>query len=229
MNIKRWMYVYNWFKRETYSKQSVESIYDAVSKNNQYDTSVNFKQRSSGYKSVLDKIQLNGPDVLDLACGTGAVEEALKERKNLKIDGFDLSQGMLEVAEKRFKNYKNMSFKKGSFLDEKLTNKKYDLVTIGHSTRFVPESKERIFINNIKKWLKDDGYFVVFVHDDPFTKLYHFVMPLIGFKWKFNIHFQYKKTLKLKLSPEFVLEKEIPYLKKIFYKELGLVFVKNEQ
>jgi demethylmenaquinone methyltransferase/2-methoxy-6-polyprenyl-1,4-benzoquinol methylase len=176
-------------------------------------------------KKVFKKFIFNHATVLDLACGTGAIEEALKDQK-VKIIGLDISAGMLTIAKKRFDNYKNMAFRKASFMNAKIAQI-FDVITISHATRFVPKDEEKKFIRNIDHWLNDDGYFIVFVHDDPFTKIYHTFMPKLGIHWKYNINFQYKKLLVKELEETFTLIRVIPSIEKyLFNKEIALIFKK---
>ena len=137
MLIQRLQFITNWLSGEFFSNKSIENVYDNVSRDNKYDTSVNFEKRTKGFKRILARVKLDRGVVLDLACGTGAIEVALKDR-NMHILGVDNSSGMLEIAQKKLKRWKNITFKKGNFMTVDLPNNRFDLITIAHAIRFVP-------------------------------------------------------------------------------------------
>lgn len=229
MKLDRFKYIYQWFKNESFSSKSIKDIYNEVSQEAMYDIAVNYEHRAANFRKVLDTIQLNGDRVLDLACGTGAIEEALKYKTELKITGVDFSEGMLRVAQKRFRNNKNIVFKKDSYMDIELAANSFDLITIAHATRFIPKKREHTFIKNVYTWLKDDGYLVVFLHDDPGTKFIHFLLPKLGKHWKYNSKMHNKSTLVQEVSNYFNFIKEISHSKSaLIYKEVGLIFMKKQ-
>ena len=205
MFIERLRFIVNWLTNEFFSRNSIESVYDSVSENNKYDTSVNFEKRTKGFKHILARVKLDKGSVLDLACGTGAIEVALKDR-NMHILGVDNSSGMLQIAQKKLKKWKHISFKKGNFLTVDLPNNRFDLITIAHAIRFVPQDSEENFTQKIYRLLKHDGYFIVIVHDDNFfVRSYYTLLSLLGANKKLNVSFQLKNILIEKLRPFFTL------------------------
>ena len=228
MFIERFRFVVNWLTNEFFSRNSIESVYDSVSENNKYDTSVNFEKRTKGFKHILARVKLDKGSVLDLACGTGAIEVALKDR-NMHILGVDNSSGMLQIAQKKLKKWKNISFKKGNFMTIDLPNNRFDLITIAHAIRFVPQDSEEKFTQKIYRLLKQDGYFVIIVHDDNFfVRSYYTLLSLLGANKKLNVSFQLKDILIEKLKPFFILQEVVPAHDSSFdYKDIGIIFKKR--
>lgn len=228
MFIQRLQFITNWLTGEFFSNKSIENVYDNVSRDNKYDTSVNFEKRTKGFMRILAQVKLDKGTVLDLACGTGAIEVALKDR-NMHILGVDNSSGMLEIAQKKLKKWKNISFKKGNFMTVDLPNNRFDLITIAHAIRFVPQNSEEKFTQKIYRLLKQDGYFVVIVHDDNlFVRSYYALLSFMGANKKLNLSFQLKNILTEKLKPFFVLQEVVPAHNNFFnYKDIGLIFKKK--
>jgi len=230
MLIQRLQFITNWLSGEFFSNKSIENVYDTVSRDNKYDASVNFEKRTNGFKRILARVKLDRGVVLDLACGTGAIEVALKDR-NMHILGVDNSLGMLEIAQKKLKGQKNISFKKGNFMTVDLLNNRFDLITIAHAIRFVPQDSEEKFTKKIYRLLKQDGYFVVIVHDDNFfVRSYYTLLSLLGVDKKLNLSFQLKDIVAEKLKPFFTLQEIAPAHNNFFdYKDIGLIFKKNSK
>jgi len=230
MLIQRLQFITNWLSGEFFSNKSIENVYDTVSRDNKYDRSVNFEKRTKGFKRILAHVKLDKGTVLDLACGTGAIEVALKDR-NMHILGIDNSSGMLEIAQRKLKRWKNISFKKGNFMTVDLPNNRFDLITIAHAIRFVPQDSGEKFAQKIYHLLKNGGYFVVIVHDDNFfVRSYYTLLSLLGANKKLNFPFQLKNILIEKLRPFFVSQEVVPAHNNFFdYKDIGLIFKKIDK
>ncbi len=116
---KRLIHFIRWNLDEIQGKKSPETIYDGLAANNTYDELVDYPQRVQCIQKALEYVEGNYHRVLDLACGTGAVLEALPYKDRLDITGVDLSSKMLQKAQKRFSKYPTIIFKRANFMKEK--------------------------------------------------------------------------------------------------------------
>ncbi len=96
-------------------------------------------------------------NIIDVGCGTGVLIKMIinhfSEYK-LKIDGIDISEGMLEEAKKKEFDTK-VSLKKMNVIDLKGQNKKYDIIVGTHSfPHYLNQNKA---VNIFYKLLKDEG------------------------------------------------------------------------
>lgn len=125
-----------------------------------YDSYINYGRRVNILKDIVKKISLPYKKVLDLACGSGAMIDAIW-RKDLDIIGVDISKKMLAAAKKRFLLKPNVHLRLSNFLNVSFAPSSFDIITIAHAIRFVPSGEESLFISRISKWLKKEGVFVV--------------------------------------------------------------------
>jgi len=102
------------------------------------------------FKSLL----FDGAKVLDLGCGSGRDSKILAE-KGLKVEGIDLSEGLLEIARK---NNPNLEFTHANMLDLPLEPNTYDGVWAHASlVHLETESDTAKAISEIHRVLKADG------------------------------------------------------------------------
>lgn len=157
---------------------SVESQFNSIAR--LYD-----KQRpslipcfSDFYGVAVDNINLStsSPEILDLGAGTGLFSEfVLQKYPNAKITLVDLSQKMLDIAQKRFSSNKNINIIQGdfsTFKGEKLYNAVISSLAIHHL-----EDKTKVELyNTIFSLLKPDGIFInaeqVAGESEYFSRLY---------------------------------------------------------
>lgn len=188
---KIFSYIY-WLLEETRGKKRLEKIYDNLSKNNKYDYLINYEKRLKGLKKALTFIHQPYKKNLDIACGTGVFIDAFPD-KSIQIVGFDNSEGMLDNAKKRFKNFPNISFQKGDFMSVKFPPSSFDLITISNSIRFVPKGMEKEFEKNIASWLTEKGTFLI-VQALPFYQIIN--IPFINNLYKgFNANLCNEKSI----------------------------------
>ena len=110
-----------------------------------------------------------GDQVLDIACGTGAVTKKVSSKvgKNGKVVSFDISNRALEIAKKFNSTKKNIEFILADAETLFLKNQ-FDVITCQYALFFFPNSKKALC--NAKRVLKKDGILAVSVHghDVPF-------------------------------------------------------------
>ena len=113
MGLPYWL---QWFIQEKTRSDSIEQLYDDLSAKKQYELSINYHQRVESLRPVFAHLD-SGMRVLDLACGTGAVIDALPGKESLQVTGIDITEGMLKEARHRFAKYNHFTFHKKSFFD----------------------------------------------------------------------------------------------------------------
>lgn len=114
------------------------------------------------YDALLEKIH-NGEFILDLACGPGQICKYMNNKKTIKITGVDLSETMLEIAQKEIPSGK---FYKHSIIDFK-DNAKYHAVIIGFGIPYLDKSQTEQCIENALNCLLNDQYiYISFMHGD---------------------------------------------------------------
>lgn len=154
--------LFSWMVKEYYSRQSPEEIYDELASKNKYESSINYSKRVTDLNKTLSQLKTKYFSILDLACGTGALIDALPWKKSAKIIGLDISGQMLKIAKERFKSYPNITFQKSSFMDLSFPRSSFDLITNAYATRFIPEDREHEFARNVSNLLKPRGSLIVF-------------------------------------------------------------------
>lgn len=118
--------------------------------------------RKDACKIVLKKIDKKDINIIDVACGTGdmmGIWEDISNKFDIKINdmvGIDPSVGMLEVAKKKFPNYKFITAKADNTT---LAPNFGDILSISYGIRNVVQRKEALAEFN--KVLKLGGYLVV--------------------------------------------------------------------
>lgn len=132
---------------------------DALVKDLNYATPENFRKI---LKDNLGK-KWQMPSALDLGCGTGLVGEVIDDHVEL-LDGVDLSEGMLDVAEKK-ELYSQLH--KGDIVNFLKEHKdQYDLMVAGDVLVYLGDLKD-LFKYTYKR-LNNEGYLLVSVEDGDF-------------------------------------------------------------
>lgn len=110
------------------------------------------------------KITTKPRTVVDIGCGNGnLVECARRIHKNASIYGVDLSEESLRSARARFKQYKNIQFRVGTFEHLPFEDSSVDLVTCTEVLEHVfPETFNNSF-SEVSRILKKGGYYLASV------------------------------------------------------------------
>ena len=209
----------SWSWEETKGKKTTSQVYDNLSSKGKYDAIVAYDSRVDEYRKALSYITHPYTSVLDLACGTGAFISALLQTDKTSVIGVDASEGMLSFAKKRFKENKNVQFKKSDFMSLRFPSQSFDLITIGNAIRFVPKGSEGKFFKTISRLLTKRGTFLVIETDFP-------DFPLKDFYYS---HFVKGSNMSIRIPKNFIhLSK--PYLtlyRKKFVGTQAVVFLTN--
>lgn len=143
------------FKGDAMIYDGFASVYDHLMTDTPYD------EWYKNLMSLYNKYAMKGKDILDLACGTGAMTLRLS-KAGYKVLGIDLSETMLEIAQQRaFKE--NL---KARFIQQDMTELNlfhpYDSV-ISYCDGFnyiLDEKKLENTLKLVHKYLKKDGLLV---------------------------------------------------------------------
>jgi len=112
-------------------------------------------------KWILTKVNKNKLNILDLGCGPGLYSEEFAKLGH-SITGIDISMESIEYAKKSAaKNNLDISYKNENYLEAQLGDYEFDLVIMIYTDFGVLDPGERkILLNNVKKALKPEGYFI---------------------------------------------------------------------
>ena len=147
-------------------KNSIKELFDSIAK--RYDILNNVislathkfikKQAVSDTCKYICKTHIR---VLDICCGSGDICEIFaKKSPAAEILGIDFSQKMLELAQKKCKNLKNVQFIQFDVTNLKNLNcGEFDICFIIFGLRNLPSVEN--FLNDIKFVLNKDGIFSI--------------------------------------------------------------------
>jgi len=189
-----------WYKYEYSGQSSTEETYEMISKDLGYDNTISYDKRINILSKLFVSKDIKGKEILDLACGTGAFISAIIDKSPKKVVGVDLTNGMLDIARKRFSNNK-ITFIHKSFMDVDFEKKSFDLILLANASRYIPFGEEETFFTNVKRWLKKDGIFVI--HSDFWGgNIGKIIAPII-------LRITNKKSLNPNTTFDWTLEKEL--------------------
>lgn len=109
----------------------------------------------NSYSSLLGLLK-EGLSVLDVGCGSGAITADIAQRvgEKGKVVGIDLSQNLIELAQKNFAHLPNLSFEVANINDFFL-EEKFDLVIAARTLQWVNNPAE--IVAKMKSLLKKGG------------------------------------------------------------------------
>ena len=192
----------DWVKTEHIWKKSAVETYDRIAQNSRYDKIIDFETRRDALIKLMKGIDVSNKKILDIACGSGAFISAVISKKPKKVIGVDVSSGMLELAKSRFRKYSNVDFIKSSFMDVSFAANSFDYILLANASRYIPDGKEQEFFNNVKKWLKPKGYFII-LSDNVFgTSFYGKLLATVFYRLANKENTNPKTALEWNLKPE---------------------------
>ena len=224
---KRLLNVIKWEFEEYLSDNldDIENVYDNIA-NKEYEKTIKYRNRLDRFKVVFEYLPRTADIVIDLGCGTGVCIDAMISNKINKIIGVDISKKMLNVANERFKQYKNIEFIKSDFISLNFKNDSFDMITISNATRFIPKDYEDIFLKKLKNWIKKDGYLIVFIIDsNVLYAIYSRIQKYLGIPRYTNVKMHFKKYFIKKSMNYFNLYKCITLSEKILIKTYAIILL----
>jgi len=104
-----------------------------------------------------------GERVLDLCSGTGRVASWIAKRvgDNGKVVGMDIAKNMVEVAEKRYRNIKNLTFLKQDVTKPWADHPQFNGIFISFSLHEIPEKDWKGVLGRSYLALKEGGRMVI--------------------------------------------------------------------
>lgn len=178
-------------KSDLNKKRQIENMFDGIA--HRYDLLNNllsFNIDKCWRKKVINILMPFQPKIiLDVATGTGDLAIALTKLNPVSITAIDISNGMLQIAQKKIKN-KNIAnvieFKKADSEDLPFENDFFDAVTVGFGIRNFENLNKGL--SEIYSVLKPNGHFVILefskVKIFPLKQFYQFysrcIIPLVG-------------------------------------------------
>ncbi|XHX80999.1 MAG: class I SAM-dependent methyltransferase [Stenomitos frigidus ULC029] len=123
--------------------------------------------------------------VLDIGCGTGEFERlVLLEQPEQTIVGVDLSEGMLELARQKCRNYPHVSFQKASVVALPFADRSFDVIVSASAFHYFDDPIAALI--EMQRVLKPDGEIVIldWCKDYILCQLYDFVLKRIDPAYK---------------------------------------------
>lgn len=114
---------------------------------------------------------------LDVACGTGAFERLiLSDQPTQSIVGIDLSERMLDIAQKKCRDYPNVSFERASATALPFRDRSFDVVVSASAFHYFEDPIAALI--EMKRVLKPEGELIIldWCKDDWICRLYDFVL-----------------------------------------------------
>ncbi|MBE6082153.1 MULTISPECIES: class I SAM-dependent DNA methyltransferase [Tissierellales] len=111
-------------------------------------------------EEILKKENVNGEDVLEMACGTGNMTKYFV-KKGYKVISFDSSEDMLSIVYNKLHKYSNLKILNQNMIDFNI-NKKFDIVIcVCDGINYILDENDlqRIFIS-VNSHLKSGGVFI---------------------------------------------------------------------
>jgi demethylmenaquinone methyltransferase/2-methoxy-6-polyprenyl-1,4-benzoquinol methylase len=212
-------------------EQCVYGVFQNISED--YDSAndrISLGLQKSWKKTLTARLIKNTPHgarVLDVCCGTGDI--ALKlgiARRDLKVVGVDFSPAMLEVAESKRGNRKNIRFMQGNAMKLPYKDDSFSAACISFGLRNTADYEQ--VLREMRRVVRPGGYIYCldsFVPDSPaiqpFYKVYfRYIMPMLGGGRKFRQEYMwlYESTQK------FLRRSELEDL----YRRIGLKAVEHK-
>ena len=131
---------------------------------------------------------ISGDTVLDVACGTGDIGFEILKKYNAKLINLDLSENMLNIAEKKSKDkrFENIQFIQGDAEMLPLENNSVDCLTIAYGFRNITHYKKAL--EEFYRVIKPGGTLGILEFSIPrskifaslFTFYFHHILPRVG-------------------------------------------------
>ena len=122
--------------------------------------------------------------VLDVGCGAGDIANYLASTYKVQVDGLDIASEMIEAAQEKYGNSKNLKFTVADAAEFSFNSKKFDLIISTSTLQWVSDDKIQQAFTTISQHLKRGGrlLFLVPTYDFPHIVIKNHVA--FSDKWK---------------------------------------------
>lgn len=176
------------------SKQTTMEYFDSTAKN--YDQSFDGKFVRCMYDDVVKRVvDLKPQTVLDLGCGNGNIIALLQTFLNANYYGLDLSESMIDQAEKRLPN---AHFMVGDAEKLPYTTETFDVIICNASFHHYPHPET--VIDEIRRVLKAGGTLILGDPTMPFKLLTTFLNRFLAHSHSGDHHIYHKSEIIALLS-----------------------------
>ncbi len=128
------------------------------------DKFMNFDLYNDSYDVFLDLILKTDSSILEIGCGPGNITKYILSRKNdLKIEGIDISENMIELAKK---NNPTAKFEIMDCREIYSLKKKFDAIICGFCIPYLSNNDCKKLISDCKCLLNDNGILYLSFVDD---------------------------------------------------------------
>jgi|GEM_PF-5922907 len=137
--------------------QIVKQVYNMVAE--KYDSSLSDDETNclSRFFSIVE-----GDNLIDLGCGQGKIAEYCHEQKGFNITGYDISEKMLIIADKKNKYKENIHFVLSDMQTAESTIV-FDAAIASFSLIHLTNDQVKNTLFNLRKMLKPGGYLYISV------------------------------------------------------------------
>lgn len=135
---------------------SLAPLYDTLMEDVDYESWADF------IDEIIQTHHFNPINILELACGTGALALSLAELECYTITATDLSPAMIEIAKKKSEDFElNVDFFPMNFLDITISKSFDSIYTVFDSVNYLKEPSEiKTFLTNTHRILNDGGLLI---------------------------------------------------------------------
>jgi ubiquinone/menaquinone biosynthesis C-methylase UbiE len=142
------------------TESEVKKFWDDRARNTQHPGSDDYILKEIEARELMSEIEENS-EVLDFGCGNGETLIKIYTEKKCHAHGYDFSDGMVEVAKSNIQKENLSEFisvEQASLLDEKKTEKKFDVVYTERSLINLASFEEQAqALKNLSYYLKPNG------------------------------------------------------------------------
>ena len=151
-----------------------------------YDAFENTVNRASYEGTALAVGQMIGPgdEVLECACGTGAISAAIAP-VCARLVATDYSEGMLKQARKKLARFPHVVVEQADITDLHYADDSFDAVVAGNVIHLLPEPGDAL--KELKRVVKPGGTIIVPTYVIPKKRAHTMFLRVIS---RFGVHFQ---------------------------------------
>ena len=151
-----------------------------------YDAFENTVNRASYEGTALAVAQMIGPgdEVLECACGTGAISAAIAPAC-ARLVATDYSEGMLKQARKKLARFPHVVVEQADITDLHYADDSFDAVVAGNVIHLLPEPGDAL--KELKRVVRPGGTIIVPTYVIPKKRAHTMFLRVIS---RFGVHFQ---------------------------------------